>query len=165
MKKVLIIIGLVFLICLSVVLGGACKSTSENKYDELVNKSIVEIKSFWENKYNETDSSNRKNDIFIVNTRLITIDKNTYIEEFREVEYIIEFTIYSDYLGTNGKYYRNIGRCDSVAVHKDKTILVCDQNLIYNYEIRHYDFTYPMIIDVVDFGAQYNQRIILDINN
>lgn len=162
MKKVISIL----ILCLSVViLGGACKPSNEKQYDELVNNSISEIKSFWGNKYNETDVTNRKNDIFIVNTRLIIIDKNTDIEEFRNIEYIIEFTIYSDYLGTDGKYYRNIGRCDSVAVYKDKTFIVCDSNLISNYEMKHYDFTYPMILDVVDFGAQYNQRIILDINN
>ena len=152
------------IICLSIFFLCACNSTNENKYDEFIKTSISEIKSFWENKYNETDSTNRKNDVFIVNTRLFTIDETTDREEYKGVKYIIEFVIYSDYYGTNGKYYSNIGLYDSIAVYNDNTFFVYEQSP-FKRDIMLFELSFSMIKDTVDLGAQYNQRIILDINN
>ena len=143
----------------------ACNSSEGKEYDDLVNSSISEIKAYWEDLYNRNTSryENCKKEIIIKNTRIVIIKEETEIEEFREIKYIVEFVLFVDCFGSNGKYYLGIDLGNSVAIKKDNSFLSCELNMMKSYSSRYYDYSYPMIQEVIDLGAKYNQTIALTV--
>ena len=126
---------------------------NDNSQKELVDDAIKELKSTWENIY---DNSKIKTDGYfaIKNTRVISIKENN-TEEFENIDYIVEFVLYTDYSGS-APYYKNVGIYDTVVVYKDGTMEV-QRNLINLYRSKYFsnDFS-DFIKSIDDYGDKYN---------
>ena len=148
MKK---LCSLILVLCLIFSLS-ACGN--DNFQKELVDEAIKELKSSWEDIYD--DSSVKTDGYFeIKNTRVIEIKKND-IEEFEDVDYIIEFVLYTDYFGS-APYYSNVGVTDSVVIYDNGDMEVSNVNILRMYSSRYYTYDYSDIIkEVNDYGDKYN---------
>lgn len=110
------------------------------------------IEDYWRNLYEEDDIGNGYFEI--KNTRVIYIKEND-IEQFKDVKYIIEFDIYTDYFGT-APYYSNVHMYNNVAVNKDGSMSVCSR-LIEMYRNTTFDTDYSAFIDeIIDYKSEYN---------
>ncbi len=120
--------------------------------DEIVSDAIKVLKNDWLSYY----KTNKDNDGYfeIKNTRLIKI-KNNDTEMFENVDYIVEFVLFTDYFGSAPYYYSNTTN-DTVVVYDDGTMKV-SPNLIKVYSGRTYNYKFPEYIDsVTDLGSEYN---------
>lgn len=162
MRKVLSII-LIFILA-SICLASCADSQSKNEYDETINQSIVLLKKCWEDVYQKRGTENHADEIFITNTRVVKIKESCGIERFQDIDYIVEFVVYSDYLGNGGKYYDNYDRFETAVVFCDGTIEIEEINPLDSYCNSRYDFSYPMVEDVIELGAQYNKTIHLNLS-
>lgn len=149
MKKSLFII-------LSFILVFALSACGNNNQNELVADAIAELKYEWEDIYNSDRLSTDCDGYFeIKNTRIIEI-KKTDTELFEDVEYIIEFVLYTDYFGS-APYYSSAGVSDSVVVYKDGTMEVAKSNFFNLYRMKTYSSDYSDIIEeVTDLENKYN---------
>ncbi len=150
MKKALaIILSLILLLSLT-----ACGGS---EHDEMIKEAIEELEEEWEDIYEETkESSNHKTDghFEIKNTRVITIKEND-IEEFKDVDYVIEFVLFTDYFGS-APYYSSVGLSDNVIVYKDGDMKV-GKNAFDNYRVNNFITDYSNIIESIDdCGDEYN---------
>lgn len=123
------------------------------KHDAVITKAIKELKDCWEDEYKETQIE-MDGYFEIKNTRIITIKPND-IEIFDNVQYIVEFELFTDYLGS-APYHENCGRFDNVIVYEDGTMEV-SHGLIDQYRSRTYqsDFS-DFIQDIDDYQGYYN---------
>ena len=119
MKKVCY---LLLVLCLIFSLS-ACGTNEKN----IASKAVSVLKNHWEAVY---DQPNLETDGYfeIKNTRVINIKENT-TEEFKNIDYIVEFVLYTDYYGS-APYYQIVGTDDTVVVYKDGTMEVQRKNLI-----------------------------------
>ena len=77
-------------------------------------------------------------------------------ECFGNVDYIVEFMLYSDLMGA-APYYQDAGAWDCVAVYEDGSMEVLMENLFSHYTSRTYSLDFSGIIaDVVDLNQDYN---------
>ncbi len=148
MKKVC---SLLLVLCLAFSFF-ACDN--DNSQNELVNNAIKELKSEWKNIYDKTMLETDRY-FEIKNTRVITI-KETDIEEFKDVKYIVEFVLYTDYFGS-APYHSNYRISNSVIVYNNGDMKVPRKDLLEDYSIKNYIWDYSNIIDnVKDYGDKYN---------
>lgn len=97
----------------------------------------------------------------IRNTRVVQINPDTTVTEFQDVDYIVEFILFTDYFGS-GPYYENVGVYDSVVVYKDGTACVETKNPLSVYRAINYITDFSDIIESMsDYGNAYNQTIQL----
>ncbi len=165
MKKFLIFFVSIIMVFVSINLFACSTSKSGNKeYDEIMNNAISVLKEGWENVYTQRPIDNRENKIRIANSRIIEVKDTHEINEFQNIKSIIEFVVYSDYYGTQGKYYINAGIYDTVLVYKDGTMNFESQSLIKQYINMYIDTSLPFISSVVEFDSSYNQTINLNLN-
>lgn len=124
------------------------------RHKAIINDAIEELKSEWERIYD--DSVADTDGYFeIKNTRLIEIGNND-TEELKDIDYLVEFVLYTDYLGS-APYYSSVGLSDTVIVYKDGTMTVPSKNSLRAYSQRHYSYDYSDIIkDIFDYGSKYN---------
>ena len=163
MKKFLIVFIAIIMVLASVNLLACSPSNNGNKeYNEIMNKSISVLKEGWEDIYTQRPIDARENKIKIVNSRIIELNDTHTIIEFEDIDKIIEFAVYSDYYGTQGKYYINVGMYDTILVYKDGTMGFEGHSPIRQYFSRYYDTSLPFISRVVEFGSSYNQTINLN---
>lgn len=167
MKKIfLLMITFILLVCSFNLF--ACSTPDGNsdyngEYDDLMTSVVLELEDSWQEIYSETPMiENRDNKIHIKSTRIIILKDSHDIEVFENIKYIVEFTIYSDYYGTNGKYFLNVGICDTVVVYKDGTIEAQPRNLINQYLSVYFDFEFSYISNIVELNSIYNQTITLN---
>lgn len=91
----------------------------------------------------------------IKNTRVIEIG-DTDIELFKDIDYIVEFVLFTDYFGS-APYYSSIGISDTVVVYSDGTMEVPNMNLLTAYRSRYYSTDFSDIIKkVYDCKDKYN---------
>lgn len=138
-------------------------------YSELVDQAIQVLCDAWNDIYWEEDYPDKEYLLDIRSTRIICI-KDTLEEKqeefFGDMEYVIEFLLYSDYMaagentsGLNVGYYDSIGMNDNVVVYKDGH-MECQSRVLSNYRSRTYETDYSTFIDrVIDLHEQYNQEI------
>ncbi len=148
MKK---IYSLLLVICLVFSLS-SCDNGDPQK--ELVDDAIKELRSAWEDLYD--DSIVETDGYFeIKNTRVIEIMKNDF-EGFEDVDYIIEFVLYTDYMGSS-PYYFSAGLWDSVVVYKNGDMEVTSSNQLLAFARKNYSYDYSNIIKAInDHGDKYN---------
>ncbi len=142
--------GLTFLLVLTLAFCLSACGASEN---DRISTAVIKLKNHWEDVYNnskvDTDGY-----FEIKNTRVINIkDNNT--EEFKDIDYIVEFVLYTDYFGS-APYYQIAGIDDTVVVYKGGKMEI-QSNLINRYRTRHYtsDFS-EFIKSIDDYGNKYN---------
>ena len=162
MKKICALLILITMLFLS-----ACGNTEkdDNKHKEskkenqIVLGAIDVLKEHWEEQYDEmtTDSDGY---FEIKNTRVVNIKKNK-TKEFKDVDYVVEFVLFTDYFGT-APYYMNVEQNDTVVVYKDGSMKM-ERDVINLYRSRYYtnDFS-DFIKSVDDYGDQYN--CVCDLN-
>ena len=128
--------------------------TENLKHHEIVTKATAQLKAYWREKYKETQFDNTDGYFEIKNTRVITI-KDNEIELFQDVVYIIEYDLYTDYMGS-APYYENCGIDDTVVVYKDGTMDV-SRNLVRIYRSAYFQTEYSAFIETIDdYHGQYN---------
>jgi len=147
MKKILpVILCLLFVFALT--------SCGKDEHKEMVEEAVEELRSEWEDIYDE--SKNKTDGYFeIKNTRVIEL-KNTKVEAFKDIDYIIEFVLYTDYYGLS-PYYLMAGVSDSVIVYEDGDMEVSKTHLLYQYFKMFYVSDYSEFVkDIIDYGDKYN---------
>ena len=78
-----------------------------------------------------------------------------YHKEFKNIDYIFEFVLYTDYYGPT-LYYQSVRGWDNV-VYKDGTMEVPNLNLLSQYSMKNYTYDYSNIIEEIkDCGDKYN---------
>ncbi len=166
---------LVCLLLATLCLTGCTKGQAEPGIDpahaEAVEQAIEVLKAHWEQSYAET-SDFTNGYLEIKNTRIIKIKdepttpdgdstNTTLISQFGNVEYVVEFMLYSDYFGSSAfgdkPYYTNISLDDAVVIYKDGSAEVRRQTPFEIYRSRTYSLDYSGIIeDIADLGSAYN---------
>lgn len=145
----------VFVLLLAVVLllPGCDKDTRKTEKNEIAEEAVDVLKDFWEDKYQDADYL--EDGYFeIKNTRVIYIQE-TDIQEFENVSCIVDFVLYTNYLGT-APYYLDVGTNNAVVVYRDGTTEV-SHNPILIYRSRTYNNDLSGIVDhIVDYHDQYN---------
>ena len=153
--------SLVFIFCLTACDGGATNDSLQKnsvKNDSaqlyLINSALDELISTWEDIYEE-EASESDGYFEIKNTRVIKIKEND-LEEFENVDYIIEFVLYTDYFGS-APYYSLATTADTVVVYDNGDMEVYPQNLLRLYSAKHFSYDYSDIVkSVEDYGDKYN---------
>ena len=158
MKRCIAIFALV-VIALSIVACGKqeIESAGTNKeipkHHEIVTEATAQLKDYWKQFYKEQDIET-DGYFEIKNTRIITIKENE-IELYCDVAYIIEYELYTDYMGT-APYYENCGVNNNVVVYKNGTMDIAS-NLIRTYRNKTYQRDYSSFIKAIDdYHGYYN---------
>lgn len=145
MKKILAIL-LVLALTFSL---AAC--SKKPKHDAMIKEAIGELKDHWKDLYDEDEDSDLDPDRYfeIKNTRVITLKDND-IEEFdlKDIAYIVEFEIYTDYFGS-APYYVNPGMHNNIVVYKDGDMKV-QSSVINKYRNITYNTDYSDFIESID---------------
>lgn len=140
------------------------EQTEQGKYDELVESAIESLKIKWIGLYKDSEDANGYLEIF--HTRVIDVTPNESDMVFQEmdrgmeIDYIVEFSLYSDYFST-APYYHNAATYDTVIVYEDGTTSVAS-NFFRIYSNLTYSYDYSSFLEEVeDLGTRYNQAINL----
>ncbi len=157
MKKLITLI-LSILIILSLV--SCANNAADNEindpissYDKIVNESIDALKSEWKNIYKEYD---RDGYFEIKNTRVIEIKDND-ISLFKDVKYVVEFILFTDYYGS-APYYSEAVVSNVALVYKNGEIEIT-RDPFRLYSSATYSYNYSDIIEnIVDCGSRYNLK-------
>ncbi len=138
--------------------GDAEQMQGDATQSQEVSQSIHALTEKWEEIYSAEDYSGDKH-LEIRNTRIVHISEDTVVEDFQDMDYIVEFILFSDYFGS-APYYENIGHYDCVVVYKDGSTSVEFANPFSIYRAINYAPDFSGIIEsVVDYGDDYNQVI------
>ena len=158
MKKVcvLLLAAVIALLCAScsakVNFKNAEKEPAEN-HDAVITKAIEELRDCWKEVYKESQVKTDGH-FEIKNTRMITVKDND-LEIFDDIEYIIEFELYTDYRGS-APYYENVGINNTVVVYKNGKMAV-ESDLIRAYRSKTYQTDYSDFIQAIDdYHGYYN---------
>ena len=130
--------------------------------DKDVDHAIAALTLQWESLYKDGKAGNGY--LEIAHTRVVKINplaNDTFFSKLdrgSEIEYIVEFVLYSDYFGS-APYYHNTNTCDTVIIYKDGTTSVTN-NVLYRYSCYTYSYDYSnLVVDIVDYGALFNKTI------
>ena len=108
---------------------------------------------YWEDEYDRFSIEEDRH-FEIKNTRIITI-KNNDIEQFENVKYLVEFVLYTNYMGS-APYYEDFCVYDTVVVYNDGEMEV-QTNPIDRYRGRTYETDFSNFIkDIDDYCGYYN---------
>lgn len=120
---------------------------------------LTELKKQWKELYENDMYEKGSGYLEIKNTRLIKIKEETEADLFKNVDYMVEFVLYSNYFGS-APYYGNCGTYDCVVVYKDGSVDF--KNLVSIYRSRTYsaDFT-GFIENICDYDDAFNEVMIL----
>ena len=155
MKKFLV---LLLILCL-LLCGCSSKSDApeiEKGQEKYITDATDALIKFWKAEYSDSNISD--NHLEIKNTRIITIKDNSN-EYFSDIECIVEFVLFSNYIDT-APYYLNVGVYDSVIFYKDGTLEV-SPNYFNLYRGRTFSSDFSDVIDTIyDFEHYFNRIII-----
>lgn len=143
---------------------GVNVGSEHGEYDGLVEKATNALKSKWIELYEKSEGADGY--LAIYNTRVVDItpdNTDTFFQEMdrgMEIDYIVEFSVYSDYFSA-APYYFNAGTNDTVIVYEDGTTSVASNFFrIYSSKTYSYDFS-GFIKSVHDLGSKYNRTFHL----
>lgn len=158
---------LFLVVCILLVSFCACNYQFDQETDkempskwqtQMVETAIEKITETWKTQY-EKDKLTTDPVVLITNTRIIKIDSETAVKEFQNVEYMVEFLLYTDYFGSS-PYYSNVNIYDSVVFYRDDSVEVPYQNILNVYGNKVYRYRYDGIVQrVYDLGGYYDQEI------
>lgn len=137
----------------------ACSNESDTKdigSDERVLEAIEILSEHWDEVYTKNDIEDKH--LEIINTRIVNIKENN-IDGFENVDYIVEFSLFSNFYNTT-PYYSDIGMDDSVIVYKNGKTEVSRINPFIRYKNTKYTSDFSDIIDSIEeLHQEYNQVI------
>ncbi len=149
-KKLIIIISAVLAIIVGVI---AIISLTKTEEEKMIEEAIVKLEEYWKSEY---EKGNIEDKYFeIKNTRVIKIKEND-IEELKNVKYIIEFDIYSNWMNST-PYYENVKQGDNVVIYNDGTMEV--RNGVFRiYRAKSYNikFADTLIDSITDYHNDFN---------
>lgn len=153
MKKTIFILS--WFLCVFV-FAGCGTADDKQASDTRVADAITAITEQWNNEYTENNIEDKY--LKIVNTRIINIKENN-TEAFKDIDYIVEFVLFSNYFGA-APYYQNVGIYDSVVVYRDGSKEVPQRNRIDVYRAKSYSSDFSAFIkSIEDFNEEYNQIV------
>ena len=139
MKKLSTIILLIgIILCFS-----ACDNSTHN---DIITNAITELENTWETNYQNANINTDKY-FEIKSTRIISIKEND-IDEFNNVNYVVEFVLFTNYFDT-APYYSCLGQWDCVIVYENGDMEVPRKNIFSNYSTMNFDYDYSNIIDEI----------------
>ena len=156
MKKGIVVLTLIVLVLSMVACGkqGGLPSNTNLKHHEIVTAANKQLKDCWKEYYADPENDYTDGYFEIKNVRVVTI-KNNDIELFQDVAYIIEYELYTDFMGT-APYYENCGVDNNVVVYKNGTMDVVS-NFIRLYRSKTFQTDYSGFIETIDdYHSQYN---------
>ena len=171
MKRYLAILLMIVLLALSAP-AALAETQATGEYDAVVLPAIEVLKNEWRGIYGESAGAGMYGPGFtgyleIKNTRVIYIKEDPHrtgelsgeedaaAKFFGDMDYFVDFILYSDYMGST-PYYDNFGIYDCVVVKRDGTVEVL-QNPLQIYRGRTYDVDFSGIIEeIVDLNGEYN---------
>ncbi len=142
-------------ILLALILAVSLCSCSLGK-DKRVTAAIDTLKEFWTEEYSRDYYKEIGSDghFEIKNTRIIEIKENN-TAMFKDVDYIVEFVLFTDYYG-GSLYYESTPMYNSVIVYKNGTSKV-DSDYVSRYRNTNLSNDYSAFIESIDdFGDKYN---------
>ena len=122
-------------------------------HKKMIKQAIEEVKHTWQHTYSYLNNENDGH-FEIKNTRVITI-KESDIKQFKDVSYVIEFEIYSDYFAT-APYYYSLDKHDQVIVYKDGKMEVPTKDVFKNSTMQNKENISKVIESIDDYGDKYN---------
>lgn len=143
---------------------GIAETDNTGEYAEMVEDAINVLAETWNDIYSDEDFfPNPEYLLDIRNTRIICIKETLdekQAEYFGDVEYVIEFILFDEYIPTGvSGYYGYSGINDNVVVYKDGS-MECTSRFLNGYRSRTFDADFSTFIDrVIDLREQYNQVI------
>ncbi len=150
MKKFLCLI-LALVLCMGL---AGCGKKVEN---ETIDKAAKLIAAEWKSVYDESPflvEGDRH--LEIKNTRIVHI-KDTGMEELKDVDYVIDFLLFTNYSGT-APYYTAADFCNTVTVFKDGT-MDCGFDVFAIYTGAYGNDFKNLIESVEDYGDQFNREL------
>lgn len=162
MKRIFV---LIIAICMMITFIAGCSTDDEkvtntdksNDIDELIDDATELLIDKWIDVYNKNLEFNENIDPYleIKNVRYISINEND-IEQFKDLEYVIEYILYSDY-GGSAPYYLDSNIYCSVAVYNNG-----DMEIINNPFKAYFASTYRsdfdgVINEIVDLNSKYDK--------
>lgn len=131
------------------------KQTLTDKEKKYVTSAVDLVRKEWKNTF--STNAGRSQFADIVGTRLILI-KDNKIDDFKDVEAIVEFNIMTGPYG-NVSYYTTANRDNMVVFYKDGTHRLF--NILRAYMAKTYDNKFGGVIDkVIDLGSEFNTEDI-----
>ena len=153
MKKLLCFFISIILVISLVSCGssGAGINDPISSYDGIVKDAIGALKTEWKDIYSKYDTDGY---FEIKNTRVIEIKDND-ISAFKDVKYIIEFILFTDYYGS-APYYSEAVVSNVAVIYKNGNAEITG-DLFRRYSSATYSYDYSDIIkNIVDCGGKYN---------
>lgn len=142
--------------------GGAV--VEKVKRNEMIENAIESLSDEWTEIYAKDGKINGYLEIY--HTRVVDItpdETDTLFQELdrgMEIDYIIEFSLYSDYFSAE-PYYHNAAVYDTVLVYEDGTTSVAS-NFFRTYSNLTYSYDYSGFVEEIeDMGTSYNRVIDL----
>ena len=162
MKRRWMALAMVLVMLLTVT---ACKSKKKKStaptQDETVVAAVETLEKYWIEFYKQEQYEGEDGYFEIKNTRKIEIkdtvtgaDADVAAEMFGDVDYIVEFVLYTEYYPQS--YVSQAPLSDRVIVYDDGRMEV-GRDLFKDYSARVYSFDYSGIVESVeDYGDKYN---------
>ena len=147
LKKTLAIV-LVAMVLLGMVACG------EEEKDVTITRAVDALKASWSEYYRDSAVEN-DGYLQIANTRRIVFKENT-VKDMKNIAYVVEFLLYTDYYGSAPYYVQTTGIMDTVIVYKDGTLEV-GSNPLKAYSSQYYSWDFSAFVESVEnLGNQYN---------
>jgi len=139
--------------------GGKIDNKANGDADRIVTRAVDALKQQWKEIYSDDMYIGCEGYLEIKNARIIYINDEIEAgiaeEMFGNVDYIVEFIIYSDYFAS-APYYMNIGLYDTVVFYDDGYTEVT-RSMLNIYRARTYEADLSNIIkSIEDLGDKYN---------
>lgn len=131
--------------------------TGTTARDEKIDKAVTALKDYWTGYYadmGETENDRTNGDWYleIKNTRIVELGNGA--EDFlKDVQYVVEFVIYTNFYGA-APYYSHTDVRNTVLIYKDGTVEAGTVAGIPQYIARYFEA--PPIESTKDYGSQYN---------
>lgn len=152
MKK-LLCFALILILCLCTIGCGQGKKIE----NETIDKAAELVAGKWKGVYDESPflvGDDRH--LEIKNTRIVHI-KDTGMEELKDVDYVIDFLLFTNYTGT-APYYTAADFYNTVTVYKDGT-MDCDFDVFATYTGEYGNDFKNLIESVEDYGDEFNREL------
>ena len=147
MKKA---IGLIISILLTLSLC-ACSWLQNLSYNAEVEKALAVLEDGWSEYYVEREAGDGH--VEIRDTRVVKLKENIP-EHLQEVDCIVSFDLYTDYL-CFAPYYMNVKTMDSVIIYKDGRAELQQMDPLIVYLRKNYKN--DVTVEVIDLGNAYNR--------
>lgn len=158
MKIITIAMCFAVLVCFSACSG----KNSSDEYDKPILEAVELIEDAWLERYENNEVvSPEDRYLEIKNTRVIKLSR-TDIEMLEDIDYIIEFDLYTNFYGTKPYYVKDIPP-DCVVSYSDGRMEVWDSNVMTVYRATTYDTDFERFVEYVnDYEDKYNKVITFD---